>query len=267
MGKFDGVLFATDLDSTLFGSDQVVPEVNRRAIAYFCEQGGRFTVATGRAFDGFSNVLPALPVNAPIILFNGALVYDFDKNASLHETWLPSSSLDACLEILSRFPEIGIEASHIRESWVFNPNDATRLHIKFIGGSPVEAPLEDIPLPWIKVTFTHEFEYLKEVAEWFAEGDHFGFRLEFSAKRLLELLPPDGGKENGIRALADLLGIEKRHIYCAGDNHNDISMMRKYTSFAPANARDPVKAVADYHVARFDEGAIAEAIGILDSIY
>ena len=39
MGKFSGVLLATDYDDTLYSSDCTIPQENRQAIARLC--GGR----------------------------------------------------------------------------------------------------------------------------------------------------------------------------------------------------------------------------------
>ena len=52
MGKFDGVLLASDFDDTLYDKHLQVPQRNRLALEYFMAQGGRFAVATGRAFEG-----------------------------------------------------------------------------------------------------------------------------------------------------------------------------------------------------------------------
>ena len=50
MGKFDGVLLASDYDDTLYGTDMTVSAENVKAIEYFTAQGGTFTVATGAEY-------------------------------------------------------------------------------------------------------------------------------------------------------------------------------------------------------------------------
>lgn len=47
LGKFEGVLLASDFDDTLVGSDCEVSRGNREALEYFVREGGRFTVSTG----------------------------------------------------------------------------------------------------------------------------------------------------------------------------------------------------------------------------
>ena len=49
MNKFEGMLLACDMDGTLLDSSRRISERNERALRYFTEEGGRFSLATGRA--------------------------------------------------------------------------------------------------------------------------------------------------------------------------------------------------------------------------
>ena len=49
MGRFDGVMILTDMDGTLLNSQRQLSRGNQEAAGYFMEQGGLFSVATGRA--------------------------------------------------------------------------------------------------------------------------------------------------------------------------------------------------------------------------
>ena len=75
MGKFDGVLLASDFDNTLLYTEDALrtggpvpplPERNREALTYFMAQGGRFAVATGRALPAFLRHAGDVPMNAQI---------------------------------------------------------------------------------------------------------------------------------------------------------------------------------------------------------
>ena len=48
MGIFDGYLLVSDMDGTLLNSKGKLSEENKRAIEYFVDNGGQFTLATGR---------------------------------------------------------------------------------------------------------------------------------------------------------------------------------------------------------------------------
>ena len=82
MGKFDGVLIASDFDNTMVytegalrsgGPVPAISRENRDAIEYFMAQGGTFSVATGRALPSFASVMDGVPMNGPTVLFNGII--------------------------------------------------------------------------------------------------------------------------------------------------------------------------------------------------
>ena len=85
MGKFDGVLFYTDYDDTLYNSAHTVSPENHAAIRYFIEHGGRFSIATGRAHRTFTPQIERerLEFNAPVVLSNGAALFDYETDAYL----------------------------------------------------------------------------------------------------------------------------------------------------------------------------------------
>ena len=54
MGKFDGLLLVSDFDDTLYDFHHRIPPRNLEALGRWIGQGGRFTVATGRAHRTFA---------------------------------------------------------------------------------------------------------------------------------------------------------------------------------------------------------------------
>ena len=122
MGKFDGVLLASDFDNTLLNTETArrtgaeVPEVSRRnreALEYFMAGGGRFAIATGRALAAFIKFADQVPMNAPGIVCNGAALYDFQKGEYLETILLDESTRRRGQETLDRFPTLAVEAYHI----------------------------------------------------------------------------------------------------------------------------------------------------------
>ena len=92
MGKFTGVLLASDFDNTLIYTEEALrtgapvpplPERNREALVYFMAQGGRFAVSTGRALAAFLKYAELVPMNAPGVVCNGAALYDFQTGEYL----------------------------------------------------------------------------------------------------------------------------------------------------------------------------------------
>lgn len=81
----------------------------------------------------------------------------------------------------------------------------------------------------------------------------------------IDIMKKGVSKWNGIAALAELLGIERKDIITAGNYYNDIEMIEKAgTGIAVANAVDRVKEAADY-VTEHDNNhdAAAEIIDLM----
>ena len=79
MGKFDGLLMVSDLDATIVYHGEKplkISEENKQAIRYFQQEGGRFTLGTGRIPCSVAPFVEGFSLNAPVITFNGAAIYD-----------------------------------------------------------------------------------------------------------------------------------------------------------------------------------------------
>ena len=107
MGKFTGVLLASDYDNTLLDTESArrsggeaprVSERNQAALRYFMEQGGRFAVATGRALAALEHFVDEIPMNAPAIICNGAALYDFSAREYLDYILLNRDLCRRCQE-------------------------------------------------------------------------------------------------------------------------------------------------------------------------
>lgn len=68
--------------------------------------------------------------------------------------------------------------------------------------------------------------------------------------------------------LAELLGIRREHIYCAGDNENDLAMLEAAAvGFTPAGSSQAALGTADVIVCDCDKGAIADVVEYLQEKY
>ena len=280
MGKFDGVLLASDFDNTLIYTEEALrtgapvpplPERNRRALEYFMAEGGRFAVATGRALAAFINYAEAVPMNVPGVVCNGAAIYDFEKGEYLETAMLDSSARERGQAVLDRFPTVAVEAYHIDNViHAVHPNAITRQHERITKAAVTEAPsLMDVPLPLGKLLFEAEHETLEEVLAFLtARGWAGDYELIFSVSHLLEMTVKGANKGGMVRRLAARLGVSMEHVYCAGDEANDLSMLSAAAEgFAPANASAAVRESGATLVCHARDGAIADVVEILDRKY
>ena len=268
MGKFDGVLFASDFDDTLYGEDMRITRENVEALTYFTGQGGIFTVATGRARPNFAPHARSVPINAPVILSNGSALYDFRTGEMVYETFLPDRVRGDMEEVARAIPSIGFEAYHHDDVYTHQPNAVTRHHLGRAGLPSTEAPIADMPLPWSKAILQQRSEVLLETQRYMLERWSEHYEVIFSNPVLLELTRKGSSKGGMVELLARRLGIRPGHIYCIGDNQNDIPMLAvSAIPFAPSNCAPEVRAWGARILGSCEESCVAQAIRILDELY
>ena len=159
MGKFDGVLLASDFDDTLYTKGGQVPRRSREALEYFISQGGRFAVATGRAHRTFAPYAHLTPMNAPAVLSNGSALYDFQAGRMLRQTFLGPEAAEDFQTICDAFPTVGFEAYHGEDIYVFRPNWVTDAHMVKVGTQYVRCSrIQDIPQPWTKAILQQDHD-------------------------------------------------------------------------------------------------------------
>jgi len=72
---FSDILLAVDFDRTLTDPHSKIPQRNLDAIRYFMDNGGAFTLNTGRTPTTLHRHMDILPYNVPLLLFNGSASY------------------------------------------------------------------------------------------------------------------------------------------------------------------------------------------------
>lgn len=268
MGKFDGVLLVSDYDDTLYDHSHRIPERNLRALEYFMAEGGRFTVATGRARRTFAPQLPLVPVNAPVVLSNGAGIHDFQTGETLEATELhPGASLEV-QQVLAAFPSLAMEAYHNEEIYVWNPNEITFEHLRKVGCGYTLTPPDKMPEPWEKVILHQEHPVLLKARDMLLENWGEKYEAIFSNHYYLELTRKGSTKGGMVVKVAKLLGIAPEHVYCVGDNQNDLSMLAvSAIPFAPANCAQEVKDWGARILCHCNDGVIGDIIDILGERY
>ncbi len=281
MGKFTGVLLASDFDNTLVYTEsalkglapmpELLPE-NRQAIEYFMAEGGTFSIATGRALPSFEIVRPGLPMNGPTILFNGAAIYDFKAKQYLCTAFLPDTVRPHIMQVLDAWPEAAVELYHDDNAiFALHANELTLAHLHLTHeATEMLETIDQAPSPISKALFEIVPEKMAALHR-YVTGMPWASRYEIvpSNSYLLELTAKGASKGDMVQRLAQLLHIAPQNIYCVGDHANDLGMLAvSAIPFAPANAIECVRQVPGIHIlpdAR--NGAIAALIRQLDERY
>lgn len=262
MGKFDGILLCTDLDETLLTTDKKVSKENYDAIEYFKKEGGKFTFITGRVPEGARVLLESIRPNAPIGAFNGAGIFDFDKNEIIWGLYLNKKALDIIDFVIDKIPDTGFVVCTDTRVCFSRRNYRTDRYRQIEHLPEDNTHHREITEPIKKVVFVAEADVITKVRQLIL-ANNFGNEFDFiqSDAHYYEILPAGASKGTGLHMLAEILGISKDKTIAAGDNENDISMIKEAKiGVAVGNALDSVKAVADVVTVTNNDHAIAKII-------
>ena len=267
---FSDILLTVDYDRTLTGPDSVVPQRNWEAISYFVENGGTFTLNTGRSTTTMRDLMHTLPNNAPLLLYNGSAAWDGEKLIDLKvidlDMW---AVLD---EVGKAFPEMNLEIQAVDNHYLLNPREEfVALYNKMHWGwAPAEHGKDYGPFikfasygPVRKPAMANMYDCSAEDQARFDRLDAFlrerwGNKIEVfrAAPRIIDVHAKGVSKGAAAVELKQKLG--KKILVCVGDADNDIAMLGAADfAFCPGDS-----VVADLYpnVCSCGEGAVADVI-------
>ncbi len=267
MGKFDGILLCTDLDGTLLDDKNCVSKENIKAIEYFKSNGGKFTFTTGRVPHGARLIAEYIQPNLPIVVFNGAGIYDFQKNELLWGTYLDDGAKEVVAYVEKNIPGLGLVVC--TDSKVYFPlmNDWVDAYFKLENLPLDTTPYENIAEPWKKALFVTCEEDVAVVRKLIADSPYRDlYSFTRSSPNYYEILPLGSSKGAGLKRLAEICKINSDKVIAIGDNENDISMIKvAKVGIAVANATAQTKSAADIVAVSNNESAIAKVIYDLEN--
>ena len=267
MGKFDGILICSDLDETLLTTDKRVSDENKKYIEYFMSEGGKFTFTTGRVPRGARLILDYVVPNVPIVAFNGAGLYDFSRDEMTWGIYLDEHITEFLEEAERKFEGIAINICTDESVYFCKINEWSERYRVVEKLPPLQVDYHEIPQPWKKALFIVGCDRMEEIKR----GVHeltFADRFDFvrSSENYFEVLPKGASKGNGMRRLAEMLGIDIKKTVALGDNENDISMIEAAgVGVAVSNAVDAAKNAADIITVSNNESAVARIIRDIES--
>lgn len=130
--KFKNVLLASDFDGTLADCNGKIPESVISAIKYFMSEGGRFTVCTGRIFQGF-HLYSEEYINAPVLLGNGAMAYDYKNKEIVFNDAIGDEGIASLEDIIFHFPSVAVETYSFNKVCSINAGENSIHHFTSMG--------------------------------------------------------------------------------------------------------------------------------------
>lgn len=244
---FDGYLICTDIDHTLVDDFGNISKENAQAIKYFQQNGGLFTVSTGRVYTHLDNFTNSFKVNTYVIQINGTSIFDTVNKKSVFSCPMDIKTINTVsCALLKNFSSNLILSRACTEHKMFGYNER------------IENLNEDV----FKAVFVFDNEKNCLKAEKYIE-DNFSDICAFNRSwhEGLEIINPNSGKGVCVKKLKQLLGDKARCAVCVGDFENDITMLKAADiGYAVSNAIDAVKNVADKITVSNNESAIAAVI-------
>ncbi len=272
MGIFSDVLLCADYDRTLTGPDSVIPERNLTAIRYFMENGGAFTVNTGRSLPMTKVFRDIVPVNVPLLLYNGSAAYDLQKQEILDAALIPLDQEKTIRRAMELFPDMTVEIQGLDAHYIFEENPAWDAFSEGNHCAWAHAEPGDDLGPFLKfalygsirsASVSALYDYTPEELHRFDEveaalREDFGESCEVfrAAPKIIDVHAKGVSKANAARALQKKLG--RSILICIGDGENDLSMLMDADyAFSPADA---IVAARFPNVCPCGEGAVADVI-------
>lgn len=260
-------LVALDLDHTLVGPDLTLSPRVKQAVAATLARGVAATIVTGRGVGITGHYATELGLTAPVICFQGGLVYDYRAQRVLHEVRLDP----AVIPVVTRLAE--------QHGWNLQFETTTMSYLPRVSGHPqalldllrlagwqrVDNLVTDLPETPYKFILTVSDPAGRDAlaAELSARLAEAGLNLTVvpSHPILVEGIPAGLSKATGLAWLAGYLGVPREAVLAVGDNDNDAPMLAwAGVGVAMGNASPAARAAADWVAPSVAEDGAAVAL-------
>lgn len=264
-------LICIDMDGTLLNDNHEVSEENKRALKDAIDKGIKIAITTGRSFIAASQYAELLGIKASIIASNGTYIREKDEEKVIYKHPFNREQFNKVCDIIEKYDikkyfntyntMITMKEPPKDHGYVISNKIAPdNLQIKF-GIHKDFREVYDIYKGEIlkAIAITEDTELLGKIKrELQAAG---GLEVVSSGWQNVEVMAEGTSKGKGVKAFAEILGVDKEEIMCIGDNENDISMLTYAgLGIAMGNATEEVKGVADHVTDTNNNSGVAKAI-------
>jgi len=271
-------LIATDLDDTLLDASAGLTTRTRRALDAAMALGCGISLSSGRMLEAMLPFAETIGVNAPMLLYNGAMIYDHRTDETLFAPRIPFETALGIVKLaeamgyyIQLYPGKGYYCSEIR--------DCTRAYARQINvpatpvGMPMAEWLEQNPSDMQKMLVIDTPDGADRIQAALRKAFPHGACYLKSKPHFLEIAPEGVDKGCSLATLARHLGLQPDEVMAFGDGQNDVPML-KYAGagyamanacpqalactplIAPPNTEDGVAQVIEQYIAEGRIGAI-----------
>lgn len=259
-------LIAVDMDGTLLKEDKTISNATIKAINKARAKGVKVVLASGRPIEGLERYLDELNLVSPedyVLSYNGALVQNTATKEVISRTVLKGSDLHYLYNISK---ELGVNIhSFSTKEGLITPKmskyteveaEINGIEVKVTDFEPISNEEE-----MVKIMMIDEPEVLQAAVDKMPKEVYEKYTVVRSAPYFLEFLNKAANKGEGVRALAENLGLTKEQVICIGDAGNDLHMIQfAGLGVAMGNAFEEIKEIADYVTKSNEEDGVAHVI-------
>ena len=257
-------MIVTDLDGTLLAGKSILPEGNLRALRRAMDAGVRVVIASGRMVEATTPIAKQIGVNAPMIVFNGAMVYDMQRDEILGGTKIPA---ETAWQVLREIEKFGIHTHAFpgRGYFMEKKDEWSDYYEDKIGvvGNEVGGKLSD----WLDAD-VYKLLSLATCGELDALQKHLTplfptLTFVKSGETHLEIVAKGVDKASGLRFLAPYLKIAPEETMAFGDEMNDLPIIEfAGRGYAMDNCVPGVRARAKYIAPKNTDCGVARIVNL-----
>lgn len=265
-------LLVSDIDGTLNSKSMKLPENNKIAINEFVNNGGNFTLCSGRNLQSLSIHYNKLGISTPAIFLNGAGIYDFKNNEMIYQNFISDEGEKIILDVLKNYK--------LAQLTVFTADKILLATRKCIYGRIISKmdkldcelykKISDLPRGvWGKVSFFGTKGLINKLKGVFSNDDNSKlFECFKTSPFTLEVVSKGVNKGAAVLKLAELLNIEKSNTAAIGDYYNDVEMLKRVAHpVCCGQAPDDIKSISEYVACHCNDGAVADFIDYIQTNY
>ena len=173
MSKFSNILLVSDFDRTLTDTKGGIPQANLEAIAWFMNQGGAFTIATGRSLPMSRFRFREIPMNAPLLVFNGAACFDMQTEQLLFCHPLPEDCVELMQYYERTYPHLHLEVHCLDKHYNFHISESRDAYLQRQQADYTYTTWDRIPDPKVKFSLYSMNESIFSISPESEEGQFF----------------------------------------------------------------------------------------------
>lgn len=255
MNTYIKTLYISDLDGTLLNEEKQVSDFSKEQLNKLMDKGLNFSIASARTKASAVKILSGLKINTPIILMNGAVVYDLVNNKFLKIEAIPIDTVTQIVKVLKNDNVHGFmyaitnedqityyEGLHTQAMIDFHDERVTKYYKTFMQVASFEEKISDGNIVYF--TIIDQYERLTEVLtelKSISNIDAILYKDVYSENLwFLEIYSEKASKYNAVMYLRKYCNYDK--VVCFGDNFNDLPLFRASDEcYAVENAVDELK--------------------------